>query len=73
MVVIREIDHLLLDEWLDTWHQVLEPGAKIGQRLVHEHSAGKEKLLDLKVAQPMQQPFGTAHVYLLVEGTVIPQ
>ena len=26
-------------------------------------------LFDLKIAQPMQQPFGATHVYLLVQGT----
>jgi len=36
---------------------------------MREHGAGKYELLDLKVTQPMQQPFGAAHGYLLVQGT----
>jgi hypothetical protein len=38
-------------------------------RRMHEHSAGKYELLDLKVAQPSQQPFGATHGYLLIQGT----
>ena len=36
---------------------------------MHEYGAGKYELLDLKVAQPAQQPFGAAHGYLLKQGT----
>ncbi len=36
---------------------------------MREHGAGKYELLDLKVAQPAQQPFGAAHGDLLVQGT----
>ena len=33
---------------------------------VDKHGARKYELLDLKIAQPMQQPLGATHVYLLV-------
>lgn len=36
---------------------------------VDEHGTRKYELLDLKVAQPMEQPFGATHVYMLVQGT----
>ncbi len=38
-------------------------------RRMHKHGAGKYELLDLKVAQSMQQPFGAAHGHLLIQGT----
>ena len=38
-------------------------------RRMHEHGAGKDELLDLKVAQSVQQPFGAAHGDLLIQGT----
>lgn len=33
---------------------------------VDEHGAREHELLDLKVAQPIQQPFGATHIYLFV-------
>ncbi len=62
----RDLRLGIIPFWLE-WPIFVDTLSRLARRM-REHGAGKDKLLDLKVAQPVQQPFGAAHGDLLVQG-----